>query len=106
MNIHAANLRGPADSSPGEGAPRPASLRAAGRARSRVVVERGQRGTIGCPRVQSNPRSSGPDAPARLPVPGDRLVSRATVLLLFIGTLSGPIIRSLPRLLLLAVVGK
>lgn len=31
MNIHASNLRGPANSSPAEGAPRLASLRAAGR---------------------------------------------------------------------------
>lgn len=31
MNIHAANLRGPADSGPEEGARRPASMRAAGR---------------------------------------------------------------------------
>lgn len=40
------------------------------------------------------------------PAPGDRLVSWVTALFLFIGTLSGLIIRSLPRLLLLAIAGK
>lgn len=49
---------------------------------------------------------SGPGVPARRPVPGYRPVSRATMLFLFIGTLSGLIIRSLPKLLLLAIVGK
>lgn len=50
-----------------------------------------------------------PGALARPPPspPGDdRLVSWVTALFLFIGTLSGLIIRSLPRLLLLAIAGK
>lgn len=48
----------------------------------------------------------GRERPSATQVPGDRLVSLATVLFLFIETLSGLIIRSLQQLLLLAIVGK
>lgn len=68
-----------------------------------------RRGSVGAPGLRGcgdTRRPSGPGAPARRPVPGDKLVSLATVLFLFIETLSGLIIRSLQQLLLLAIVGK
>lgn len=110
MNIHAANPPGPAESSSQEGAAKTARFRAT--TRGEVGVERRQRG---------NPEFGsrwvlGAEQPVGLwgralaclpaPAPGDRLVSWVTALFLFIGTLSGLIIRSLPRLLLLAIAGK
>lgn len=63
-------------------------------------------GALGLRGCGDTRRPSRPGAPARHPVPGERLVSLATVLFLFIETLSGLIIRSWQRLLLLAIVGK
>lgn len=108
MNIHATNLRGPAGSSPEEGAVRTARFGAA--ARGEVAGDGGKGASVGTPGLRggcgATPGLAGPGAPACRPVLGHRLVSPATVLFLLIGTLSGLIIRSLPRLPLLAGVGK
>lgn len=107
MNIHTEKLRGPAESSPQEEAPRTSRVQAA----AGVEVAGGRReGAAWEPQV-----SVGAEKLAGLvgralrpcrPNPGNRLVSLATEFFLFIGTLSGLIIRSLRQLLLLAIVGK
>lgn len=59
MNIHAANLHWPAESSPEEEAPRTVHIHAAARVEvtGGVVMERKQPGSLRSPWVQRNPRA-------------------------------------------------